>query len=279
LNREVRGEEVRTLQVRLNRRESPEPRLVVDGFYGPKTQAAVMEFQRLENLIPSGMLWTRDWRTLFRRRSKARVSLQPVSRPQFNESVWALDYDDRFLRVLEYMATDDARDLLARLRRTLPSEVVDELVVYCMDVVAGEAKGLRHGRQAGRRLPPRVLEYVEATLAAVAFQLIDGTEDDHLRNAALLLTDLTEVITFEDLFEIVQRADAGGGGGESKEDDGDSSGARRRQPARRQAPAQEADEFDNLDQDQQAASLEAAAESGTPFCEKCEEYRRKQQAA
>jgi hypothetical protein len=251
----------------------------VDGVFGSTTQAAVMAFQAGEHLAPSGMLWTADWRRLFLRRTHPRRSLIPVSKPRFDETIWELDYDERFLCVLRRMSTRDARELFERLSNELPSEDVDALVAYCLDVIAGGSAGLQRRRQSGPRLEARVGEYVESSLAAFAWQFIDATGDEHIRNAALLLTDLTRVISFEDLFRIVRQPVISGGGSGAKEEGSSEEGPRKRQPARRPQPAPEKDELDDVDQDQQAASLEAAAENGAPFCEKCEELRRKQQSA
>jgi hypothetical protein len=50
------GFEVATLQLRLNLKASPSPNLQVDGMFGPRTQAAVIAFQRQARLAPDGVV-------------------------------------------------------------------------------------------------------------------------------------------------------------------------------------------------------------------------------
>jgi peptidoglycan hydrolase-like protein with peptidoglycan-binding domain len=54
------GAEVRTLQTRLNE-DGAEPALVVDGIFGPKTQAAVIAFQGRHGLAADGVVGLRTW--------------------------------------------------------------------------------------------------------------------------------------------------------------------------------------------------------------------------
>src|SRR5262245_1455957 len=50
------GPEVRTLQTSLNEKLFPRPNLVVDGFFGPLTRAAVVAFQRQAGLVQDGIV-------------------------------------------------------------------------------------------------------------------------------------------------------------------------------------------------------------------------------
>lgn len=54
-----RGPEVQTLQRELNRQLFPNPRLNVDGIFGPLTRAAVVAFQRQAGLTPDGIVGPR----------------------------------------------------------------------------------------------------------------------------------------------------------------------------------------------------------------------------
>jgi hypothetical protein len=56
LRRGSQGELVRTLQTRL--------RLVVDGNFGPRTEAAVRQFQRQQRIVPDGIVGPKTWAAL-----------------------------------------------------------------------------------------------------------------------------------------------------------------------------------------------------------------------
>lgn len=58
------GEDVRILQRQLNRISDNYPaipKLLVDGFFGVETEAAVREFQRIFNLTPDGIVGKATW--------------------------------------------------------------------------------------------------------------------------------------------------------------------------------------------------------------------------
>ena len=59
-----RGPLVENLQRTLNARLKPSPKLSIDGDYGPNTQKAVLQFQRLNKLPASGTVNTATWKAL-----------------------------------------------------------------------------------------------------------------------------------------------------------------------------------------------------------------------
>jgi hypothetical protein len=61
-----RGPAVTDLQIRVNRWLTAEGRqpLVVDSIFGPRTRAAVVDFQRANNLTPDGVVGPRTWEVL-----------------------------------------------------------------------------------------------------------------------------------------------------------------------------------------------------------------------
>ena len=50
------GPEVKGIQLRLNTRLKPSPKLNVDGHFGPKTETALIRFQRECGLTPDGLV-------------------------------------------------------------------------------------------------------------------------------------------------------------------------------------------------------------------------------
>ncbi len=56
LRRGAQGEAVKLLQARL--------RAKVDGDFGPRTEAAVREFQRMKGLVPDGIVGPKTWSLL-----------------------------------------------------------------------------------------------------------------------------------------------------------------------------------------------------------------------
>jgi peptidoglycan hydrolase-like protein with peptidoglycan-binding domain len=61
-----RSDEVRALQELLNSVPSlTGPKLDIDGIFGPKTQARVIEYQRLSHLAPDGIVGPKTAGTLF----------------------------------------------------------------------------------------------------------------------------------------------------------------------------------------------------------------------
>jgi len=60
------GPSIRQVQERLNELGA-NPRLTVDGIFGPLTEAMVMAFQRANNLNPDGIVGLSTWNTLFAR--------------------------------------------------------------------------------------------------------------------------------------------------------------------------------------------------------------------
>ena len=59
-----RGPLVENLQRTLNTRLKPSPKLSIDGDYGPNTQKAVLQFQRLNKLPASGTVDSATWKVL-----------------------------------------------------------------------------------------------------------------------------------------------------------------------------------------------------------------------
>lgn len=60
----TRGPQVELLQALLNRRFGPRPKLVVDGIFGPKTEAAVEGFQGSRGLKVDGLVGPNTWGAL-----------------------------------------------------------------------------------------------------------------------------------------------------------------------------------------------------------------------
>jgi uncharacterized protein (TIGR02594 family) len=58
------GEDVKALQQLLNAQLSPSPHLLTDGIFGPQTCAAVMRFQRANQLTPDGEVDPKTWEAL-----------------------------------------------------------------------------------------------------------------------------------------------------------------------------------------------------------------------
>lgn len=58
------GKPVKYLQIVLNTRITPSPRLRIDGVFGPRTQNAVVVFQRATHLEPDGIVGPLTWRAL-----------------------------------------------------------------------------------------------------------------------------------------------------------------------------------------------------------------------
>ena len=56
LKKGATGPEVKGIQLRLNTRLKPSPKLEPDGKFGPKTEAAVIQFQRSNGLAPDGIV-------------------------------------------------------------------------------------------------------------------------------------------------------------------------------------------------------------------------------
>ena len=57
----TQGKDVRWLQVLLNQRGTTQPELKVDGYFGPMTLTAVVNFQRSVALIPDGVVGKQTW--------------------------------------------------------------------------------------------------------------------------------------------------------------------------------------------------------------------------
>lgn len=56
-----RGKDVEKLQVLVNTRVVPSPGLKVDGIFGPKTQAAVLQFQNTKGIASDGLVGKNTW--------------------------------------------------------------------------------------------------------------------------------------------------------------------------------------------------------------------------
>src|SRR6267142_5955900 len=67
LKKDVKGPEVKKLQLLLNSALTPPPRLVLDGFFGAGTQEAVARFQRIHHLRPDGVVGPTTWNALGQR--------------------------------------------------------------------------------------------------------------------------------------------------------------------------------------------------------------------
>ena len=73
LRQGVRDGSVRWLQILLNKQEVANPSLKEDGYFGPKTLAAVISFQRRASLSPDGVVGMRTW---------TEVLVVPIDSPQ-----------------------------------------------------------------------------------------------------------------------------------------------------------------------------------------------------
>jgi peptidoglycan hydrolase-like protein with peptidoglycan-binding domain len=61
LRKGTQGKHVRWLQILLNRQEGAQPPLKEDGYFGPKTAAAVIKFQGFTSQSPDGVVGMRTW--------------------------------------------------------------------------------------------------------------------------------------------------------------------------------------------------------------------------
>ncbi|UCF06526.1 MAG: peptidoglycan-binding protein [bacterium] len=64
LRRGSRGRLVRFLQIALNTHLNPQPRIKVDGLFGPKTEKAVLDFQVFAGLDTDGIVGPKTWNAL-----------------------------------------------------------------------------------------------------------------------------------------------------------------------------------------------------------------------
>jgi uncharacterized protein (TIGR02594 family) len=71
LQLDAKGDAVRRLQILLNDNLRPGTRLHVDGHFGAKTEAAVLEFQLLKNLEADGVVGAQTWAALGQRETHA----------------------------------------------------------------------------------------------------------------------------------------------------------------------------------------------------------------
>jgi len=88
--RGARGESVRQIQERLNQLGA-NPRLAVDGSFGPLTEAAVIAFQRSRGLVPDGVVGPLTWGALFPSAPTPPVPPQPPTPPPVPTRTIVLD--------------------------------------------------------------------------------------------------------------------------------------------------------------------------------------------
>jgi Putative peptidoglycan binding domain len=93
------GPEVKGIQLRLNTRLTPSPKLSVDGHFGPKTEAAVIRFQRETRLSPDGVVGPKTSAAL----AALPKSPPPPNLSKFVAELGTLDDLVQHVRVLEAM--------------------------------------------------------------------------------------------------------------------------------------------------------------------------------
>jgi hypothetical protein len=84
------GPEVRGLQLRLDTKLKPSPKLNADGHFGPKTEAAVIRFQRENNLAADGIVGPKMWAALL-------APPKPAAPPNLTKFVQELGTIDDFV--------------------------------------------------------------------------------------------------------------------------------------------------------------------------------------
>ena len=82
LRKGAQNKHVRWLQVQLNQHNAARPSLKVDGFFGPRTLAAVINFQRSVPLSPDGVVGMETWlKVLVTKKGPQQRATQPTTQP------------------------------------------------------------------------------------------------------------------------------------------------------------------------------------------------------
>ena len=178
----ARGRLVEDLQRTLNARLKPSPGLAVDGDFGTNTKKAVLQFQRLHKLAPSGIVDAATWKALgpLITRSPAvpapavvnqqKLSKKPADSlggtPFVTCKAWAIAdastgkllWGDNQNKKLDMASTTKIMTayLVLQLAKKNP-QVLNERVVF--STKADETRGSTAGIRAGESLPVKELLY------------------------------------------------------------------------------------------------------------------------
>ena len=268
------GPDVRTLQARLNLRQRPSPELMQDGVYGRHTRDMVVKFQRSENLTPSGMVFARDWLTLFRRpgRPTHARGLKVIFIEQLGD--FEVSLEERLGRLLNRLPVKDVKDRLAPSSGSGSNPGLAQLADIAFASAANTgAEPYKDTQLLG--LEPRSLAQFRPVFEDFSEQFVCAVSARHLELATLLLGDVLQMVSIR---QLVDFAKSHGGARSSKPEKKESEkpaarSSRQSSGPQRGASPSNPDTFDNVSQDEQAAALEAAARDGAPFCEECEKLR------
>ncbi len=264
-----RGPDVLVLQARLNAREKLSPPLKVDGRFGRKTLEAILGFQRAEGLVPSGMMFEWDWARLLRRNPK--VHIESASSPRRRRSSLAeTSVEERlawvFSRAMDGSAMAEAREKLVGDERLIV-HLAGAVATFTVTPAALEKVPPPHGFSWLDR------HEFNTVVRNFADTLVFARSQADLLAATLLLQDLLAVGGAEWFMQFVPRK-------KRKFVTGDVAPKKKVAPAPAPRPAprpKAAPEQEDIDQDRQAATLEAAADDGTPFCEECDKAGRERE--
>jgi ribonuclease T1 len=138
LRKGAHNKHVRWLQVLLNRHNAAHPPLKVDGYFGPKTLAATINFQRSVRLFPDGVVGKQTWLKLVATEKVSpqrttQTATQAAPQPAVAKAGtptpvadWSLSH--RFEEVLKLAPNHMAPDLAAQFRAMLTPESIAIIV-------------------------------------------------------------------------------------------------------------------------------------------------------
>ncbi len=176
------GELVEALQ-RTIRKHLPASRLSVDGDFGPATRQAVIAFQRIQNLPPTGIVTAETWKALgpliqtdeekpvdpeiVNKESLPQTPADSITGPPFvTANAWAIG-EAKTGRILWHDKGDERRDF-ASTTKTMTAwlilreankepQLLDEII--SISSAADRTGGSTSGLKAGERIPVRDLIY------------------------------------------------------------------------------------------------------------------------
>jgi peptidoglycan L-alanyl-D-glutamate endopeptidase CwlK len=127
LRKGTRGKDVKTLQDLLNQIGN---RLSVDGKFGPTTEDAVINFQRVAGLETDGLVGKQTWRALLERTATTGSSEEETTAPQgifdaedfLHRPTWD-SHTDRRIKQLHPRVQADAKKLIILLEENLGKQV------------------------------------------------------------------------------------------------------------------------------------------------------------